>query len=238
MDTVILAAGRGARLDGIAAPFHKPLLIVNGLPLIVQLVRAVSETFNSCVERDARIVVVVAPENAQAIAAVLAAHEFDDIHYVIQPLAHGPGDALRRGLAATQPGRSLVLMADNVISQSTLARVVDEATPYAIGCVEMAPEHAARFTRHNWHTSGWDERVPIVSDHIAQSSGQVTCWVGPLIVDRDTAFAELSSQYAARHRDDEEVLIGPSLRFLVPDQIGYEMIEVDVTDIGLPEMWT
>jgi GTP:adenosylcobinamide-phosphate guanylyltransferase len=66
VDTVILAAGRGARLNGIAAPFHKPLLIVNGMPLIVQLVRAAHATFRGS-DETARVVVVVAPENAQAI---------------------------------------------------------------------------------------------------------------------------------------------------------------------------
>lgn len=235
MDTVILAAGRGARLDGITAPFHKPLLIVNGLPLIAQLVGMAQRTFDSCVEPDARVVVVVAPENALAISAVLQAHKYHNVHYVLQPEAHGPGDALRRGLIATRDGRTLVLMADNVISQATLEQVVDEATPYAIGCVNMPAEDAVRFTRHNWRTGGWDERVPVVDDHISKLTNMVTCWVGPLIIDREKALTELESYQPSR---DGEVLIGPLLRFLVPSEVGYTMVETDVTDIGLPEMWT
>jgi bifunctional N-acetylglucosamine-1-phosphate-uridyltransferase/glucosamine-1-phosphate-acetyltransferase GlmU-like protein len=236
VDTVILAAGRGARLNGIAAPFHKPLLIVNGMPLIVQLVRAAHATFRGS-DETARVVVVVAPENAQAISAVLSAHELFDVQYVLQPLAHGPGDALRRGLVAAQDGRTLVLMADNVISQATLERVVDEATPYAVGCVDMPPQDAARFTRYNWQTSGWDERVPVVDDHISKITNMVTCWVGPLIIDRAKALDELNCHLPGK-LPGEEILIGPNLRFLIPSNVGYEMVEVDVTDIGLPEMWT
>jgi len=238
VDTVILAAGRGARLDGIAAPFHKPLLIVNGLPLIVQLVGIVQRTFDSCVERDARIVVVVAPENALAISAVLQAHKYENVHYVLQPDARGPGDALRRGLIATGSGRNLVLMADNVISQRTLERVVDEATPYAIGCVDMAPEDAGRFTRYNWATSEWEERVPIEDNHVNTVTGKVTCWVGPLVIDRDTAISELTLTTLPVKYRDHELLIGPNLNHLTPEDHGYQMVEVDVMDIGLPEMWT
>jgi GTP:adenosylcobinamide-phosphate guanylyltransferase len=236
VDTVVLAAGRGARLNGIAAPFHKPLLIVNGLPLIVQLVRAAHAVFHDS-DETGRVIVVVAPENAQAISAVLSAHELFDVQYVLQPLSHGPGDALRRGLVSAQDGPVLVLMADNVISQATLERVVDEATPYAVGCVDMPPQDAARFTRYNWASCGWDERVPIVADHISKITNTVTCWVGPLIIDRAKALEELSHHLLVTP-PGEEILIGPNLRFLIPPNVGYEMVEVDVTDIGLPEMWT
>lgn len=237
MDTVILAAGRGARLNGIAAPFHKPLLIVNGLPLIVQLVRSVIEVFDSCAEPDARVVVVVAPENAAALTAVIQAHGFHNVHYVVQPRAHGPGDALRRGLAVAGDGRCLVLMADNVISQATIERVVDEATPYAISYMDVPGSEAARFTRLNLKTSEWDERTPITTDHFNQRTQQAVCWVGPLVVDRDTALKTLRCSCGVS-RCEDEILIGPNLRRLVPDSTGYQLVEVDVTDIGLPEMWT
>lgn len=236
MDTVILAAGRGARLDGIAAPFHKPLLVVNGLPLIVQLVGAAHATFRGS-EDDARIVVVVAAENAQSIAAVLQAHKYHEVHYVLQPRAHGPGDALRRGLAVVGEGRVMVLMADNVVSQATLERVVDEANPYAISYVNVPSAEAVRFTRFNRRTSQWEERVPVTIDHCELATEKAVCWVGPIVIDRDTALRELEC-HCGVVQCDAEILIGPRLSRLVPNRSGCTLVEVDVTDIGLPEMWT
>ena len=64
MDLIILAAGRNERLHGTVPAFMKPLLLVDGQPLIVRLVRealdaGVLETYDEV----GRVIVVAAPQN-------------------------------------------------------------------------------------------------------------------------------------------------------------------------------
>ena len=42
MEAVILAAGRGQRMEGLARPFYKPLLEVNGMSLVAYAVEYAS----------------------------------------------------------------------------------------------------------------------------------------------------------------------------------------------------
>ena len=45
MDVVVLAAGKNERLEGVVAPYHKPLIVLNGRPLIKSLVIDAYTTF-------------------------------------------------------------------------------------------------------------------------------------------------------------------------------------------------
>lgn len=217
MDCVILAAGRGQRLDGIAAPFHKPLLVVNGKPLIVS---AVDLALAHC----ETVAVVVAPENAAPINHVLGRR---NIEMVVQRFPDGPGHALLRGLRTTQSKYVTVLMADNVLSHEDLRNAVSEPEISAIGVRHMSLTEASRFTYLS-QSDGWcEDGSPQMED--ADSQGTVPCWCGPLTVNRVRAFEVL-----ARASFVQELKIGPHLNKIFADDSPY-LFTSQSMDIGVPE---
>src|SRR5689334_1907257 len=110
MDAVILAGGKGSRLDGVMPPYMKPFMPVNGVPLITRIVDQVHGYV-------ARTFVVVAPENAMQMAHVLNGRK---VFMVVQQDATGPGDALMLGLALTKQDTVLLLMGDNLMPDADI----------------------------------------------------------------------------------------------------------------------
>ena len=214
MDTVILAAGKGERLDGISAPYHKPLIVVNGLPIIRHAVE------HALLLGDDRIIVVVAPENATPIAHVLK--DIDNIDMIVQRTPRGPGDALYTGLKLVNTDRVLVLMGDNLSSQKDVRSVVQAGTP-AVGTRELPAHEAERFTFWDDHFKEWREKIPILG------SDDYHCWVGPLYVETEEMKIAIESWVGTEHG---EVPIGPLFnRF----SDGFRMMPVSTIDIGIPE---
>lgn len=219
MDAVILAAGRGARLDGIAAPYHKPLLVVNGKPLITQAVDAAGMT--GCTE----ITVVVAPENVQAISGILGSRH---VHMIVQRTPKGPGDALLEGLEIGSDDRVLVLMSDNILDVSEVEIAVKNDKP-TIGCRRLEPEEARRFTFRT--STGWVEGRDPYKEQGAINDGWVTVWCGPLVAERKAAWEVLSQQRLTWPTN--ELKIGPHL-----NDMGLRVGTVFTSkahDIGVPE---
>lgn len=217
MDTVILAAGRGSRLEGVAAPFWKPLFAVNGEPLIVRVVRQGTSLMLG------RVVVVVSPENALPICQVLAAHGLNKADVVVQPSPGGPGDAFLRAAPLLHAGRVLILCADNVITDDDIEAVVADDGPTPIigyRTIEDRRE-AMRFTLV-------DEHFDVVEGDAASMAwpdGLYRAWVGPLIVDlRSMAEAILGQPTVGGERK-----IGANLG------VAGSLIEVDAYDIGSPD---
>lgn len=215
MDAVVLAGGRGGRLNGVAATWLKPLLPIDGVPLIT---RAVDAALEYC----SHVTVVVAPENVRPISDVLGSR---NVTLIVQREPRGPGDALLVGLQVARSERVLVLLADNVLGPRDVAQLVGEG---GVGVRQLPVDQAERFTRYNHAHRRWQEKVPVTTDHI-DSSKLVTCWVGPLVVDAQKARGVL-----ARYRSDEgELLLGPYLSDICADR----RVLVEARDVGTVETY-
>lgn len=218
MDAVILAAGRGERVSSLVPAFHKPLLPIDGIPLVC---RAVDLAHGADVHTP---VVVVAPSNAEAIAGALGNR---CVSLIIQREPLGPGDALLTGLTVQpQPhvvsDRVLVLLSDNVMTKADIAAIT--AFDTAIGVKKIPRYDADRFTR--FEGNEWREKVPI--DKV--SGPPFDCWVGPLVCWRASAVKKLREE---RQKIDGagELLIGPYLRDMMT--LGsHTLVTVSSFDVG------
>lgn len=219
MHAVVLAAGAGERLNGYTAPFHKPLLVVNGKPLIVDVVQRATALCKD-------VTVVVAPGNATAIGEVLYANGLEP-WLMIQQRPWGPGHAL----ALTKPivegdgDCCLVLMGDNVLADDDLPNVLGAAGRFVIGVAWV--EVPGRFTMISNDGAVYEkETVP----NPMVVGGKFAVWCGPLIVPIPEIFDVLP------HYEGEEVLIGQNLNF--PGVSGPVIVDCNTTDIGVPEELT
>lgn len=223
MDTIILAAGRGERLNGIVAKYHKPLVLVDGQPLVRRAAQLALDV------TDGSVVVVVAPQNAAVIAEVL---EGVPAQMIVQREPTGPGDGLLVGLKITRSSKVLVLLGDNVLNADDVRNVVN-AEPYGVGSQRIpASQDAERYTRRR--SDGWVEKEPILAVDIVDKIDDVSMidvWVGPLTIDAHAAREALPTMYKAFHSRGERP-IGPYLDYLSP---AAQLIPVKSEDIGTPE---
>ncbi len=218
MDTVILAGGRGSRLTGLVPEFHKPLVPINGSPLVAQAVE-------HGLKQGGLAIVVTAPGNTELVHQALPDHR--KIRLVVQRHPDGPGAALLLGLEAASSDRVMVLMADNLMSSEdvlSVARQGEESCAVAVRVVPM--EDAMRFTRIvGTHTYEGDAL------HDDERGETYSCvWVGPLVIDRKKAVSVLKN--ADSPSDGRELKIGPFLPKIAPD-----FVTVDVEscfDVGAP----
>lgn len=227
MDTIILAAGRGERLNGIVAKYHKPLVLVDGQPLVR---RAAQLALN---EANGDVVVVVAPQNASVIAEVL---EGLPAQMIVQRYPTGPGDGLLIGLKVTRTDKVLILLGDNVLADEDV-RNVCAAEPYGVGIQRIKiSDDAVRYTRRRG--DGWVEKEPIADfDRVPDPDDpcvlidMIDVWVGPLTIDAHAAREALPTMYRAFHGNGERP-IGPYLDYLSP---AAQLVPVSSEDIGTPE---
>lgn len=227
MDTVILAAGRGTRLEGIAAPFWKPMFVVNGEPLVIKVARQ-AVTINL-----GRTVVVVSPENAQPICQILAAHNLTDgVDVVVQPSPGGPGEAFLRAAPMLHGERAMILCADNVIPDADVKKILNAADenpddPLVIGTRGIYDfDEAARFTLIAEDGSIREGTTP----QGAEWGADLWCaWVGPLVV----PVVPLTEAIRRAGYRNDEMKIGPALERVRNGQP--LTVQVDCYDIGSPD---
>jgi CTP:molybdopterin cytidylyltransferase MocA len=218
MDAVILAAGRGERLGGITPPYFKPLLVVNGKPLILQAVRLAHEAV------DGVVTVMVAPENALPICQVLE-HQpgLGGVRVVVQRTNLGPGATLRTALSLSEAPENLVLLADNVLTQRDVKEVAQYPAENVVGTTMIPAHDAERFTRREIHNK-WVEKTPV-----SNTLDDAECWVGPIKVDTNEMESAIDRWMAQGHKT--EVPIGP----LFNDLTDVRTVNVSSIDIGVPE---
>lgn len=178
IDTIVLAAGRGSRLRGVAAPYHKPFMVVNGRPLILGCVDAALTTTRG------KVIVVAAPDNVVPMTALLRDADLLNprVRIIVQPDPMGPGDAFLLGSELVTETKTMILLADNVLSNDDVRRLVEADDELMVGCATVAtPEVAARFTRIR--PDGMIIEQPTV-DILRErwDGGSFRVWVGPLIV--------------------------------------------------------
>ena len=212
MDCVILAAGKGSRLDGITAPYHKPLLVVNGKSLIAH---AVDHALAYC----RKVIVVVAPENALPISQVLGERH---VKMIVQRRPGGPGAALRLALGLVTSSHVLVLMADNLFGPDDIADVVGTDThSSAVGVTPVDAELARRLTWRRTDGTWFEKVAPTPEDGTS-----VLAWVGPLKLDVVEIARAIDSW-----GEQGECPIDPLLNQCKIDKL----VSVNTLDIGVPE---
>lgn len=228
MDTVILAAGRGTRLDGIAAPFHKPLLVVNGKPLIRQCVELADEAAGG-----GSIIIVAAPENAAPISHVLNGAGHNRVDMILQREPRGPGHALLTGLKLVTSNEVLVLLGDNVVSAADVKKVIEGRCSNVIGVNQMPMSEAQRFTRLRMvgESVKWVEKIPVTEDDDLKKTGEATCWVGPVKLDSSKMEKAIRADISSGGMVGREIPIGPLFNKLGE----FHTMQVSSIDIGVPE---
>jgi hypothetical protein len=235
VDTVILAAGRNTRLNGFVAAGHKPLLVVNGQPLIGHAARQGLAAIEHGWQE--RVIVVASPENAGVLSQVLP----PEVDIIIQRFPYGPGDALLTGLMLARAEEVLVLMGDNI----TPDRCVEDVRTVegnVVGVCEIPLELCERFTR--WRSASvkdptegtWVEKVPVDprKDLWKQDGHQppfALAWLGPLKLRVEDVRRALES-YRNTRREGEEVPIGPIFNHLR----NVTRVPVTSVDLGTPEV--
>lgn len=219
MRSIVLAAGRGERLNGVAAAFHKPLLIINGRPLIVDVVQKACSVSEHCT-------IVCAPQNVAAICELVeAARVQGGTHsYTIQPSPRGPGDAVVQALITGHELTDepvLILMADNVLSTNDVCLAVELFKPDNIVVATrrvMTRDEASRFTRV--HKDGTTREGP------AEDGWSNRVWCGPLVVPEKDLWYTLTAHYG----EEPELKIGKYLGGMG----AITTFDSDAVDVGVP----
>jgi dTDP-glucose pyrophosphorylase len=117
VEAVVMAAGEGRRLRPLTERWPKPLLPIDGRPVIATLLREL-------VEAGCGPITVVTGHLAEQVEALLGdgAAFGVEMRYARQPSADGSADAVSRALAAGAAAPAIVVAADTVFDRGALAR--------------------------------------------------------------------------------------------------------------------
>jgi UDP-N-acetylglucosamine diphosphorylase / glucose-1-phosphate thymidylyltransferase / UDP-N-acetylgalactosamine diphosphorylase / glucosamine-1-phosphate N-acetyltransferase / galactosamine-1-phosphate N-acetyltransferase len=156
-NAVVMAAGEGTRLRPLTDDWPKPVLPIDGRPVIATLLRDLAD---AGIER----VVVVTGHLAEQVEALVGdGSGFGlEISYARQPGVLGSADTVRRALDAGLEPPFVVAAADTVFQPGDVARVVSGCDGCAGGIAvrrEPAPDPPHRFA-----TRVEDGRVTVVLD--------------------------------------------------------------------------
>jgi dTDP-glucose pyrophosphorylase len=122
MHAVVMAAGEGARLRPVTEHWPKPILPIDGRPVIATLLRELADA--GCV----RVTVVTGYLAEQVEELVGDGSGFLlDVRFARQPGVLGSADAVRRALAAGAEPPLLVTAADTVYTAGDVRRFVEAA---------------------------------------------------------------------------------------------------------------
>jgi CTP:molybdopterin cytidylyltransferase MocA len=144
VNAVVMAAGEGTRLRPITERWPKPVLPIDGRPVVATLVRELRAA--GC-ER----VTVVTGHLAEQVETLLGdGSAFDvPIAYVRQPRPDGSADAVRRAFAGGAGTPALIAGADHVFAKGSLERFVREwnGSPGAVAARRGHPAVDSRVAR-------------------------------------------------------------------------------------------
>lgn len=180
---LILAAGANTRLQAVVPPYMKPLILMNGKPLVRH---AVDHALNDWHVRG--ITVVAGPDNARMLLGVLSKMH----HFVLQPEPDGVVDAVYRALPTITQDWTLILCADNTFVPDPDNPVHFSAKRGAqFGTRFVDPPSSRRFTRYKRLSdpkgASFDEQYApgvrlIPASDPEQGDG---CWIGPLLLETE-----------------------------------------------------
>ena len=140
-EAVVLAAGEGRRLRPVTERYAKPVLPIDGRPVIVTLLRELA----GAGIRHARVVTGHLAEQVESFADGAALGM--EVTFVRQPRPDGAGDAFAHALAAGAAPPVLVTAADTVYTRGDAARFLaavedDPAAAISVRRQPGRPEHA------------------------------------------------------------------------------------------------
>jgi NDP-sugar pyrophosphorylase family protein len=129
VEAIVMAAGEGTRLRPLTETWPKPVLPIDGRPVIATLLRELAAAVGR--------VTVVSGHLAEELEALVGdGSGFGlQVDYVRQPRADGSGDAVRRALAGGAATPALVVAADTVYSPGDIARF---AAAFESSCADGA----------------------------------------------------------------------------------------------------
>jgi|SRR5579884_1277967 len=139
-----MAAGEGTRLRPLTERWPKPILPIDGRPVIATLLRELRAAGCELVH----VVVGHLADQVESLVGDGSGFELD-VRYVRQPQAHGSADAVIRGLAAGARPPLVVAAADTVFTRGDVARFAaaaagaDGAIAYRFHPAPSPPHRAA-----------------------------------------------------------------------------------------------
>jgi len=237
LEAVILAAGRGQRMEGLAKPFYKPLLEINGMPLVAYAIEYASAAGAELVT------VVTSTSNHDDIAEAVSSYS-RWARLVVQEEPAGPGHATLVALLEAEFEQTMLLMSDNIMNQNEVVEMAMHSRitgTDAVGVRTVTPEQASRFTRIQDKKSDkskytFVEGTPIGEEDTWHDGSGVKVWCGPLIFDTGTAIRVLADAWIGRDHDNvSEMKIGPHLnKIMLKDP---QLFDVAAFDVGIPSAY-
>jgi CTP:molybdopterin cytidylyltransferase MocA len=117
LNAIVMAAGLGTRMRPISDRWPKPILPIDGRPVVATLLRDLAAAGCS----HATVVTGHLADQIETLVGDGSAFGLR-VRYVRQPTADGSADAVRRALDAGAPTPTLVTGADHVFAPGTLER--------------------------------------------------------------------------------------------------------------------
>jgi len=160
MDAIILAAGLGTRLRPYTETTPKPLLLVQGRPILDWIIGALPPVVD-------RLIVVVNYLAEQIEDYLQKQEHIARWETVRQVQARGTGDALRscRGRVASE--RFLVLNGDDLYGAADLARLVEKSAGMLVHPVDEPQKFGIAFVRTDNTLEKLVEKPNLTGRHLA-----------------------------------------------------------------------
>jgi bifunctional N-acetylglucosamine-1-phosphate-uridyltransferase/glucosamine-1-phosphate-acetyltransferase GlmU-like protein len=220
-------------MEGITKPFYKPMLEINGIPLLRYAVEYASSA--GC----EKAVVVVSPHNVDYVHSTLEQYSrWVELATQDEPL--GPGHAALIGMSRVESQKTMLLMSDNIMDGSIVADMATNAAitgVNAVGVRRVPLSEAARFTRVRRGARSrymYVEGVEVGDDDLWPDYGMATVWCGPLIYDTATAVRVLSRELS-RSDGSSELKLGPYLTEILCGPT--VLVDVHAMDVGIPAVY-
>lgn len=186
VSAIILAAGANTRLNGLVPPFMKPLILVNGRPLIQHALLHAMRDWKAD-----PVIIVASPENEKMIKSVVH-HLYDEVTWVKQEKPSGVLNAISLAMPLVTTEMTVILCGDNTFDLDELdshileRRVRSHRSAIAIRQLDLTS--AGRFTRVDMTY----EPIRLVPAGSEVASGQ--CWIGPVLLETEEAIQALDQQ--------------------------------------------
>lgn len=191
LSAIILAAGANTRLDGRVPPFMKPLVLVNGKPLVNHARDHAVHNWGCD-----SLIFVASPSNVGLLLNVARLHS---AHWIVQPTPMGVVDAITRAMPFVVTGKVLILCADNTFENGSQSvdffSFARRSVHSWMGVRTLDALASKRFTRYRHRKVMVDTTVhsdpePKIIDTllgvelIEAGSPELGdgCWIGPLLL--------------------------------------------------------
>lgn len=162
MDAIILAAGLGTRLRPHTLQTPKPLLAVQGRPILDWTLGALPPTID-------RVVVVVHYLADQIDAYLHMQKHFPQWQTVVQVEPRGTGDALRSCREKLRSDRFLVMNGDDLYGAADLARLADCPAGVLVHPVDEPRRFGIAFLRPDGMLEKLVEKPPLDGRRLANT---------------------------------------------------------------------